>query len=116
MTTLRRTTAAPAAAARIDLRIAVSQHDVTWLEHLAAAGRKVRVTIRSNAYVAQCEAHLDVLDPVAMKWNRVAYLPVGTMKTLAGMCYSRTMDDASRTLAFAADRAALLELFAQLAA
>jgi hypothetical protein len=85
---------------------------------VAFRGRKLRIEIRSNAYKFQSHAWLDVLEADPMKWNRICWLPAAAMITEEGLAYlpgatSRTPADWSSR--FAEDRAALLDLFSDLA-
>lgn len=103
---------------RLSLIVAADRQDVTWLEHASFRGQKVRIEIRSNAYKSQCHAWLDVLEPAPMQWNRICWLPAASMITEEGLAYlpgATSRKPAEWGSRFAEDRAALLDLFSDLA-
>lgn len=67
--------------------ITCTGQDVTLRYLLTHGDHKVRVTIRSNAYKAQCFATAEVWSPVELKWNKVVHLSGNQLQTEEGLCY-----------------------------
>lgn len=83
---------------------------VTFLEKLTFAGRHLRLTIKSDAYRAQCEASVEIFD--GTQWHVLNFIPYGTMKTEAGLISKqRTLVTATN---FASDRSELIQEAARL--
>ena len=48
---------------------------------------KLRVTIKSDSYAAQCFARISIYSPEERKWNNLASIEHGLMQTAPGMCH-----------------------------
>jgi len=71
----------------IDGRISKGGQDVTFRYLCSFGEHKVRFTIKSDAYLAQCKAFAQVWSPTTLSWNEVASLHTGEMETSEGLCY-----------------------------
>lgn len=46
---------------------------------------KLRITIKSDSYAAQCHARISIYSPEEKKWNRLASIEHGVMQTASGL-------------------------------
>lgn len=51
--------------------------------------QKLRITIKSDSYAAQCFARISVYSPDERKWNRLASIEQGNMQTANGLSHHR---------------------------
>ena len=49
--------------------------------------QRLRITIKSDSYLAQCFARIAIYSPEERKWNRFASIEHGVMQTEKGLCY-----------------------------
>lgn len=77
----------------LDGTIAKSGQATTFLYICSYGDLRVRFTIKSDSYDAQCVAHADVWSAAELKWNRVAYIPNGDIETDSGLCYRPNWKD-----------------------
>jgi len=78
-------------------------------ENLEYNGYKLRVKIRSNAYLFQSYANIEIFYNASGKWSNFASIHYGAMKTMAGLIYLPN-NTGLKEGNFAADRKELLRL------
>lgn len=52
---------------------------------------KLRVTIKSDSYAAQCYARIAIYSPEENKWNRLASIEHGLMQTVNGLSHCQNV-------------------------
>ena len=71
----------------LEEKVTTSRQGVTFHRIERCLKFKVRFTIESDAYKAQCRAFSEVWNPDELKWNRVHSLQPSEMRTPEGLCY-----------------------------
>jgi len=91
------------------LDIAAGSQSVNFVELLSGWGQRLRISIKSDSYLVQSYARIEVWSAAELKWNLVAYVQHGSMLTPAGLIYNpnRSGFQASH---FQADRTELIRL------
>ena len=93
----------------LSLDIAAGSQSVNFVELLSGWGQRLRISIKSDSYAFQSYARIEVWSAAELKWNLVAYVQHGSMRTPAGLIYqpNRSGFQASH---FQADRTELIRL------
>lgn len=97
-------TKAAAAARTLSVELMRGTQDVILVELLEFKGKRARISIRSDSYVAQCSANLEIFD--GAKWHSLYWIPGPSMATAPKLYYFVRTVTASD---FATDRERLLE-------
>lgn len=87
--------------------------DVKLFELLNYGDYRLRLSIRSDAYLAQCHARLESFNKADMTWSIVVYRPHADMQTQKGLAYMPPARKATEA-SFAQDREWLLKQFKNL--
>ena len=97
----------------ISATISRGRQTVNYLEYLNCNGRKLMISIASDAYDFQCHARLSALDEHGLRWNVVVFRRTGQIATQPGLIYqARPVVNAD----FKADRDFLVTTFSSLIA
>ena len=97
----------------ISATISRGRQTVNYLEYLNCNGRKLMISIASDAYDFQCHARLSALDEHGLRWNVVVFRHTGQIATQPGLIYqARPVVNAD----FKADRDFLVTTFSSLIA
>jgi len=93
----------------IKKEVSKGSQSLNYTEILKLNDYKIKIAIKSDAYLNQCRAIVEVFDN--LKWNRVASIPASEMETKKGLLYHFN-DDSYKTDSrlFVADRNELVRL------